>query len=437
MDYQIRFDIKVFEFMGDHCGLPDRPKAIKDPRDMMLYWESTSKLESPELTNHRLFIIQDLHPRLIEILGVLLDIPPEFFLAHCEEFASLGVSSASGASQGSSAYWKVPVPRRYDVPDSWNKRVPGSYYAKLGNFNLEATWDSSVSHDLKDCSSLRDIPREFKLESSLNDTIQPHKQRIFDTATEAYDQHDIITTNDPFSASILIRNIVRFIWDEFVNRLVIGIYDARWDEEEEYSTKRGLQRSSSRINHEIPSNEKYHRLLGETNGSHPMLKGNKNDPMAKSEHESWTFLEARLEAAEITLGNHLEMFAQHSALVHSEAANMMARSSGQLTKIAIVIVPCSFVASIFSMGGNFAAGESLFFVYWTVSLPITLVLLTWVLSKDKDSIDFFERTLSPVLRKCGQKKAEAQKPEWRNGIRRRWGRFKRGCREQELELGEL
>ncbi|TGO47240.1 hypothetical protein BCON_0287g00100 [Botryotinia convoluta] len=64
------------------------------------------------------------------------------------------------------------------------------------------------------------------------------------------------------------------------------------------------------------------------------------------------------------------------------AANRQARSAGQLTKIATAVVPSTVVASVFSMGGNFAAGEKLFLVYWAISLPVTLALLIWVLHED-------------------------------------------------------
>jgi hypothetical protein len=450
-----------------------------------------------------LFIIQDLHPRLIEILGVLLDIPPKFFLAHCEEFPNISVSNAFGAPQGSSAYWKVSVPRRYDVPHSCGQRQPGPYYAKLGNFNrgetfltehtrrmditsiisywgtpfgkdswtsvvlidphrcrLESTLDSSVKHDLADCSSLRNVTREFRLGSSFNNMLQPQKQRIFDTAAEAYDNYSVTTTNDPFSATIFIRNIVRSIWNEFVTREAINVHDLQFNDEQEQSKKRRLE--SSRDYHDAPSYKKYHDLMVmrqdirekkrdlqnimwsfqcRTEKEDPTWEDENNsdlvvdDRMTQDKHESWAILEERLEVAETSLGNHLEMFAQRSALVQAEAANRMARSSGQLTKIATVIVPCSFVASIFSMGGKFEAGESLFFVYWTISVPITLVLLAWVLSKDEDSINFFKRTLSPVLRKRGgQTNAGVQETEGKNGIRRRWGLSKGGAREEGLEL---
>lgn len=68
-----------------------------------------------------------------------------------------------------------------------------------------------------------------------------------------------------------------------------------------------------------------------------------------------------------------------AALEESFAADRQARNARQLTWVATVIVPCTFVASVFSMGGSFAAGEDLFYVYWAISVPVTIVLLTWVL----------------------------------------------------------
>ncbi|WXC50341.1 hypothetical protein QX201_010000 [Fusarium graminearum] len=492
--YKIRCTIKVHEFMGDHHGI----KVFDDPKEMLLYYENSSKNEEPKQTNRRLFIVEDLHPRLMEILGVLLDIPPEFFLAHCEEFPSLSVSNPSGTALGSSSYWKVPVPRRYDLPRSCCQPPPdGQYYAKLGNFNrgetplgkgiqwvgltsvvsywgkpygkdswtsvvlidphrckLESKWAPTISLDLVDCNGLRDITREFRLGSSFDKIVQSHKQRIYDATVDAYDNHKVNTTKDPFSSTIFVRNIVRSIWEEFVYRQITDVHDVQINDEQNQYKKRGSK--SSRDYHDAPSYEKYHGLMvkrqkirekkrdlqnimwnfqckirpeGRKDGSESATPEEKeNEVMAQREHQAWAFLEERLEAAETTLGNHLEMFAQRSALVQAEAANRMARSSGQLTKIATVIVPCSFVASIFSMGGKFEAGESLFFVYWTISVPMTLVLLAWVLAKDEDSIDFFKQTLSPFLRKRDQTQGG-------NGTRRRWGWFKAGSREKGHESG--
>ena len=51
------------------------------------------------------------------------------------------------------------------------------------------------------------------------------------------------------------------------------------------------------------------------------------------------------------------------------------RLVSKLTLVALVFIPLSFTSSIFSMGGGFLPGSSLFWVYFAVALPITLVIL--------------------------------------------------------------
>lgn len=47
----------------------------------------------------------------------------------------------------------------------------------------------------------------------------------------------------------------------------------------------------------------------------------------------------------------------------------------KLTLVALVFIPLSFTASIFSMGGDFLPGASMFWVYFAVAVPVTLVIL--------------------------------------------------------------
>ena len=55
------------------------------------------------------------------------------------------------------------------------------------------------------------------------------------------------------------------------------------------------------------------------------------------------------------------------------------RLVSKLTFVALVFIPLSFTASIFSMGGDFLPGNSLFWVYFAAALPITSIILglTW------------------------------------------------------------
>ena len=55
------------------------------------------------------------------------------------------------------------------------------------------------------------------------------------------------------------------------------------------------------------------------------------------------------------------------------------RLVSKITLITLVFIPLSFTESIFSMGGDFLPGGSLFWVYFAVALSITLIILalTW------------------------------------------------------------
>lgn len=106
----ITWRLRVFELAGE-----DSPSSrhFDDPRELLNYWRSAP---SDVQTTRRVVILEGMNVRMVELLGVLLDIPPEFFLAHCCRRTSLSVVDRFYAKKGSSAYWKVEVPQRRRVP---------------------------------------------------------------------------------------------------------------------------------------------------------------------------------------------------------------------------------------------------------------------------------------------------------------------------------
>ncbi|KAK1845845.1 magnesium and cobalt transport protein [Colletotrichum chrysophilum] len=56
-------------------------------------------------------------------------------------------------------------------------------------------------------------------------------------------------------------------------------------------------------------------------------------------------------------------------------------TTGQLTSMAAIFIPVSLVAAIFSMGGKFAAGESLFWVFWVIAIPMAFIGCILLFSK--------------------------------------------------------
>lgn len=82
----------------------------------------------------RLILLEDVDPRFAELLGVELDIPPEFWLAHCDGTCHLNTVDGMLNHQGRSTYWRVPVPQTRFLPHDDNRET-GEYYIETGAFD--------------------------------------------------------------------------------------------------------------------------------------------------------------------------------------------------------------------------------------------------------------------------------------------------------------
>jgi hypothetical protein len=513
VDFDFDWNLKIFELTGDHCDLPGGPRQFESVRDLLMWWENTPKSD-PERTNKRIIFIQDMQPRLLELIGVLLDIPPEFFLAHCEEFPTLAVMDEHYANDRGSRYWKVPVPRSYLSPNYHSTVLPdtGVYEVKLGNItrgwlkgvpyrrvtlpSFVSYWAKCYGKDSWTCESLavcilitgvnftnghplavllidphscniqslsnlkiwrqttdfddyRDLTRVFQHGCDSNSTTSQDKKPIFATMAHAFYNRDRTDDDHLDTATTFARNVIRSVWAADVLRAATLVHDAQHNDH--WAQERAP--ISSPTTSRVPDSEKYRQLM--LNRQELRMKkmrlqqimwsfqckqpANIHSKFHRSaEHESWTALEEMLDAADSTLGDHMAMFAQRSALAQADAAERQAKSSSQLTKIATFIVPCTFVASIFSMGGDFAAGERLFYIYWTISLPITAILLTWVMVNDPDRDQYLKRLRVWMSRLLGGHKKEGTVAGdvRESKMDRNWVLRKRHQREQHHQEAE-
>jgi Mg2+ and Co2+ transporter CorA len=75
----------------------------------------------------------------------------------------------------------------------------------------------------------------------------------------------------------------------------------------------------------------------------------------------------------------------HVNLMETEKSISDSKSLSRLTVLGFFFVPISFVATFFSMGGDFGVGERRFWIFWAVAVPLMLVSLAvrfgkwWVL----------------------------------------------------------
>lgn len=80
----------------------------------------------------------------------------------------------------------------------------------------------------------------------------------------------------------------------------------------------------------------------------------------------------------IQFSHTLATYEQRASVEESLLANKQARNVGRLSALATVLVPFSVIAGIFSMSGEFAAGEDLFWVFWLLAPTVSGMLMVWL-----------------------------------------------------------
>ena len=64
--------------------------------------------------------------------------------------------------------------------------------------------------------------------------------------------------------------------------------------------------------------------------------------------------------------------------ISKQEADVAQQSVNRLAYLGGIFLPFSIVAAIFSMGQEFAAGMPLFYVYWVISLPLSLAVIATI-----------------------------------------------------------
>lgn len=128
---EISSRVQVFEFQGEHHGKADLPERYDGALDLIQFWENNNHSESGTASenqvNRRLFIVENMDPLVLELLGVKLNIPPEVFLAHCDPFVNPSVLNNHWERklERPSTYWRVAVPQMRRIATEKNRPPVG------------------------------------------------------------------------------------------------------------------------------------------------------------------------------------------------------------------------------------------------------------------------------------------------------------------------
>jgi hypothetical protein len=96
------------------------------------------------------------------------------------------------------------------------------------------------------------------------------------------------------------------------------------------------------------------------------------------EAEEWKFVETRLFSLQRLIHSIIESYIQEISLQEAQHSNSQAHSVRRLTAMATIFVPISAIAGIFSMSGKFAVGESKFWVFFVITVPIILIIIAFL-----------------------------------------------------------
>ncbi|KAJ5831261.1 uncharacterized protein N7525_009514 [Penicillium rubens] len=99
----------------------------------------------------------------------------------------------------------------------------------------------------------------------------------------------------------------------------------------------------------------------------------KADTTEDWESDAWRSLQHVVQNLMARLDIISQAYTQAVPVRESISSNKQAQQVGYLTSLATVFIPISFVAAVFSMGGDFSAGASHFWVYWVIAVPVVAV----------------------------------------------------------------
>lgn len=239
----------------------------------------------------------------------------------------------------------------------------------------------------------------------------PHLRGLYDTIDTAHanSKEQLQTLGTPFAATGISRNLIHSIWAAYTDSFVWMTEDDMVDDELEFNelnVDEAIQHSKAnatfktyqnnlqnlhnlrRCIYEVRRNQHAFTATHAKTGNGTEKQTNKSGKTEDFdlEQERWTRLEERLKEAADVLQTFMGGFSTRADIINAVVSGRESRSSGQLTKLATVAVPFSVVSAIFSMGGDYAAGEQSFGTYWAISVPVTAVLLLWVLFSEQLSL---------------------------------------------------
>lgn len=193
------------------------------------------------------------------------------------------------------------------------------------------------------------------------------------------------STSDMYTCTDICRRLVLSAWTARLRTIEINISRERIKTGRQPATtarnpEKFQERSWTRSWH----SEDFGRLSRATatlDSIHAELVRNMNALGIKSETkvvspweaDACKSLERASQLLKIRVDGILQNYMQAITVRQSINTNEQARQVGHLTSMATIFIPISFVAAVFSMGGDSLADTSNFWVFWVIAIPMVSI----------------------------------------------------------------
>ncbi|KAF4308648.1 hypothetical protein GTA08_BOTSDO03452 [Botryosphaeria dothidea] len=227
---------------------------------------------------------------------------------------------------------------------------------------------------------------------------RPLSISLFDNLVHIYTTHPHNTTSDTMTATIVIRNLLLSTWQGVIKAKEMdyyylwektsfskahyaspGSWYSAWERNWQSEYFNALTYHMMTVMNRMRDVDDTFRMLGLASAAaSPSSPGQGPPTFSPRELRDWQALRAHATALHERFSHTLATYEQRASVEESLLANKQARNVGRLSALATVLVPFSVIAGIFSMSGEFAAGEDLFWVFWLLAPTVSGMLMVWL-----------------------------------------------------------
>lgn len=204
----------------------------------------------------------------------------------------------------------------------------------------------------------------------------------------------------PYNSTLFLRNIIASTWMntmEYFHAILSELETKLWDIEHmiapdlsdagkdrflrDFTTALNeVNTMRRRLNWYVPEMKTNLEALG-ISPNFPSSNPQLSDSFDQKRDQDFVSIYDRLVNYQNWAEKLMNVMTTHVNLMETEKSISDSKSLARLTVLGFFFVPLSFVATFFSMGGGFSAGQSRFWIYFAVAVPLTLMVFVVAFGK--------------------------------------------------------